>query len=121
MGWFVILLGIFWIIIGIFGILATKRINLALSNLIKNTPQKNLGLTSLIIGVLLLLAAVSVRESWFVFMLGIIACLKGLTIVLMPAKGLKAIMDWWLAAPEIVHKGWAIAVLILGVVVFYIV
>ncbi len=121
MGWFVRLLGILWIIIGIFGILATKRINLAISNLIINTRQKTLGLISLIAGVLLLLAAASVREGWFVFMLGIISCLKGLSVVLMPAKGLKAVIDWWLAAPEIVHKGWAITALILGVVMFYIV
>ena len=121
MRWFIALVGIFWIVTGIFGLLATKRMTLALSNLIKNTRRQTLGLLILIFGVLLLISAPFAREAWFVVVLGILACLKGATIVLMPEKNLKAVMDWWLAAPEIVHKGWATALLALGVIIFYII
>ena len=121
MGWFVALVGLFWITIGLFGLVATKKMNLTLTNLLKSVHQKTLGLVSLIFGVLLLISAASVRESWFVLMLGILACLKGATTVLMQEKNFKAIMTWWLAAPDVVQKGWASAVLILGVVIFYII
>lgn len=121
MGWFIALLGIVWIVFGIVGLVATKRMHLALSNLIKNVRRQTLGLLSLIIGVLLLISASSAREAWFVLMLGIITCLKGVTTILTPQRNLKAIIDWWLSAPEIVHKGWAITLLILGVVIFYII
>ena len=121
MNWLIALLGIFWIIVGIFGLLATKRLTLALNNLVKNTRQQTLGLLTLIIGILLLISAASAREGWFVVMLGIIICLKGAATVFMPAQDLKAVMHWWLSAPEIVHKGWAACVLILGVLVFYII
>ncbi len=121
MGWFIGLVGIFWITIGIFGLVATKRAALALSNLIKNTRRQTLGLVGLIFGVLLLISASSTREAWFVLTLGIITCLKGATTVLMSEQKLKAVCEWWLSAPEIVHKGWAALVLVLGVVMFYII
>ena len=121
MKWFIVLAGIFWISIGLFGLVSTKKATLALSNLVKNTKRQPLGLLSLIFGVLLLISASSARESWFVLALGIMACLKGASLVLMPEKKLRAVMDWWLAAPEIVHRWWAAFVLILGVVMFYII
>lgn len=119
--WFIRLIGLLWLIIGIFGLVATKRLTLALANLIKNTRRQTLGLIQLIIGVLLLLSASAARENWFVLVLGILASLKGATTVLVSEQKLKAVMDWWLAAPEIVHKSWAAFALILGVVMFYII
>ena len=119
--WFIRLIGLFWVIIGIFGLVATKRLTLTLANLIKNTRRQTLGLISLIAGVLLLISASAATEEWFVLVLGILASLKGATIVLISEHKLKAVMDWWLAAPEIVYKGWAAFVLVLGVVMFYII
>lgn len=121
MKWFVGLVGIFWIILGLFALVATRKTTLALCNWVKNTKRQSLGLLSLIFGVLLLISASSVREVWFVLALGIIACLKGAMTILMPEKKLQAIIDWWLAAPEIVYKGWAILLLVLGVVMFYVI
>ncbi|MBN2097385.1 MAG: hypothetical protein JW714_02770, partial [Candidatus Omnitrophica bacterium] len=68
----------------------------------------------------LLLAASSTQEPWFVLALGIMACLKGAMTVLMPQQKLKQLIDWWLMAPDIVYKSWAIFVLILGVVLMYV-
>lgn len=121
MGWFIALVGMFWITVGIFALVATKRTTLALNNLIKNTRRQTLGLIGLIVGVLLLISASSTTEAWFVRALGILACLKGATTVLMSGQRMKAVMDWWLAAPEIVHKGWGAFMLVLGVVMFYII
>lgn len=118
---FIRVLGLLYICLGIFGLIATKKFTLTLSNFIKNTRRQTLGLVSLIIGVLLLLAASSARESWFVLALGIIACLKGATTVLMSEHKIKAIIDWWLAAPDIVYKAWATFALILGVALFYVI
>ena len=116
-----VLAGLFWIVIGIFGLVATKRLTLTLSNFVKNTPRQNLGLFGLIFGALLLISAPHIREAWFVLALGIIACLKGAAVVLMPKQKLNEVMDWWLAAPEVVLKGWAVCSLILGVVMFFII
>ncbi|MFC1631466.1 hypothetical protein ACFL2I_02825 [Candidatus Omnitrophota bacterium] len=121
MGWFVALLGIFWITIGILGLVAHKKLNLAMTNFVKNTKRQQLGLISLIFGVVLLVSAGSVRETWFVLALGIIACLKGATTIMISDQKLKAIIDWWLAAPEIVQKWWAVLVLVLGVAMFYVI
>lgn len=120
MGWFIFLVGIFWITFGISGLVATKGTNLALGNLIKNAKRQSLGLFSLIFGVLLLLSASSTKEPWFVLVLGILAFLKGAMIVLLSEQKLKAIIDWWLAAPEIIYKGWATLMIILGLVMMYI-
>lgn len=117
MGWIITLLGIVWIIVGIAGLVRTKQLVLTISNIIKNTGRQSLGLISLIIGVLILISASSAREGWFVLILGIMACLKGATIILLPEKTFKEATDWWLAAPKIIHKGWAAFLLILGAVI----
>lgn len=121
MKWFLMLMGLFWISIGITGLVATKKMTLALTNFIKNTKRRQLGLISLILGSLLLISASSAREAWFVLALGIVACLKGAITILISDQKLKATMDWWLAAPEIVYKWWAVAILVLGVLMFYII
>lgn len=121
MKWFIVLMGLVWITIGIAGLTATKKMTLALTNFIKNTKRQNLGLISLILGALLLISASSAQEAWFVLVLGIVACLKGAITILISDQKLKATIDWWLAAPEIVYKWWAVAVLVLGVMMFYII
>ncbi|NQT00188.1 MAG: hypothetical protein HQ595_03805 [Candidatus Omnitrophica bacterium] len=118
---FIMLMGILWISLGIWGLVATKKMLLAVTNFVKNTKRQKLGLIQLIIGALLLISASSAKQSWFILVLGIVACLKGITTLLMSEQKLKATMDWWLAAPEIIHKWWAAAALVLGIVVFYII
>ena len=118
---FIVLIGLFWIIMGLSGIVATRKTTLALCNWARNTKRQTLGLLSLILGVLLLLSASSTEAAWFVLALGIIACLKGSTIILTSEKNLKALIDWWLAGPEFVYRWWAALLLILGVAMFYII
>ena len=118
MAWFIRLVGLLWIIVGIIGLLATKRATLALNNFAKNTKRQSLGLLSLTFGVLLLISASSTQAIWFIVVLGIMACLKGATIILMPRQKFKAAIDWWLAAPEIAYKGWASFILLLGIAMF---
>lgn len=121
MHWVIVLLGIFWITLGICGLVSTKKVMQLLSNFVRNTRQQMLGVLGLVVGVLLLISALSVEQTWFVLMIGAFACLKGAAIVLMPEVKLKAVMDWWLSAPEVVYKAWAACLLILGVVVFYVI
>lgn len=121
MQWVIVLLGIFWITIGIWGLVSTKKLIQSLSSFIRNTRQQMLGVLGLTVGVLLLIAASSVEQTWFVLMLGAMACLKGAAITLMPEVKLKAVVDWWLSAPEVVYKAWAAFLLVLGVVIFYVI
>lgn len=121
MKWFIILLGLVWITIGIAGLVATKKMTLALANFVKNTKRQKLGLISLILGALLLISASSAQEAWFVLVLGIVACLKGAITILISDQKLKATLDWWLAAPDIVYKWWAVGILVLGILMFYII
>lgn len=121
MKWYIVLVGLFWIVIGLMLLAATKKTMLTVTNLIKNTRRQTLGLTSLIFGVLLLISASSTQEAWFVSALGIIACLKGASIVLVSEQKMKEVLEWWMGAPELVHKGWGALILILGIVMFYII
>lgn len=121
MEWFIALVGLFYIMAGILGLIATKRTALALGNLIKNTSQRTLGLWSLIFGILLLISSGSARETWFILALGIIACLKGAMVILISKQKLKAIIDWKLSAPETVYKYRAAFLIVLGVVIFYVI
>jgi len=114
------LLGLYWIVMGILGLVATKKSILALSNFIKNTKRQSMGMLALVFGILLLISADITEAPWFVLALGIMACLKGMTTILMTEKKFKEVIDWWLAGPDVVYKAWAIFALILGVAMFYI-
>lgn len=114
------LAGLIWIVTGTFGLVATKKSILALSNFIKNTKRQRLGMISLVFGLLLLISADAAETPLFVLALGIMGCVKGLATVLMAEKKFQEVTNWFLAGPEIVYKGWAIFALILGVAMFYI-
>ena len=118
--WFIRLIGLVWIVLGIAGLTATKKSLLALDNFVKNTRTQSLGLLQLIIGVLFLISVSSVSQPWLVLALGIVACLKGATTILISEKKFKEVLDWALKAPDLVYKGCAIFSLILGVAMFYI-
>jgi uncharacterized protein YjeT (DUF2065 family) len=120
MGWFVGLVGLFYIVFGLFGLASTKKTNLALSNFIKNTKRQTLGLIALIFGVLFIISASATQAAWFVLALGIIACLKGAMCILVPQKQIKEMIDWWFSAPDLVYKSYATFCLILGIALFYI-
>ena len=114
------LAGLLWIVMGTFGLVATGKSISAMTNFVKSTRRQTLGMLSLVFGLLLLISADAAEAPLFVLALGILASIKGLAIILMLEKKFKAVMDWWLAAPQIVYRGWAILALILGVAMFYI-
>lgn len=121
MAWFIGLVGLAYIVLGLFGLVATKKTNLALANFLKNTKRQTLGLIPLIFGVLFIISANATHAAWFVLAIGIISCLKGAMVILVPQKQIKAMLDWWLSAPDIVYKCWAVFALILGIALFYII
>ena len=112
---FVRLVGLLWIVMGFFGLLATKKSVSALNKFCKNTNRQSLGLLSLIFGVLLLISSSITNAAWFILALGIMASLKGVTIILMPKQKYTNIIEWWLSAPDIAYKGWAIFMLLFGI------
>ena len=118
---FIRLIGLLWISAGIFGLIATQKAIALLSNFMKKAHTQSLGLLQLIFGVLLLIFASGTKEAWFVVGLGILSCLKGATAVLMSEKDSNQVLNWGLSAPEVVHKGCAVFLVILGVAMFYIV
>jgi uncharacterized protein YjeT (DUF2065 family) len=121
MAWFIGLIGLCYIIFGLFALAATKKTNAALSNFIKNTKRQTLGLIALIFGVLFIISASATQAAWFVLALGILACLKGAMFILVPQKKIKEMMDWWFSAPDMVYKCWAAFLLVLGIALFYII
>ena len=76
------LLGLIWIVLGVSGLVSPKKTQLYMSKFLHNYSRQVLGLLALIIGILLLLAAPAVKESWFVLVLGIAGCLKGAMTVI---------------------------------------
>ncbi|MBN3037980.1 MAG: hypothetical protein JW869_01025 [Candidatus Omnitrophica bacterium] len=121
MAWFIGLIGLGYIVLGLFWLSATKKTNLALANFIKNTKHQTMGLIALIFGVLFIISATATQAAWFILALGIMACLKGAMFILVPHKKIKEVIDWWFSAPDLVYKGWAVFVLILGIALFYII
>jgi len=112
---FIRLLGLAWIVAGFFGLLATKKSVAALNKFCKSANRQPLGLLSLIFGLVLVIFSSASEAAWFILALGIMASLKGVTIILMPKQKYDSLIEWWLSAPDIAYKGWATLILLLGI------
>ena len=77
------------------------------------------GILSLVMGTVLLLAALQCMWRGFVAAFGILAIAKGIWLVLTPAEKVVSILDWWVKRPIAFLRGHAVFAVIIGVLLIY--
>jgi len=77
------------------------------------------GLLSLVMGTVLLLAALQCTWGGFVLAFGILAIAKGFWLVLTPAEKIIPMLDWWVKRPVAFLRGHAVFAVIIGVLLVY--
>ena len=85
-------------------------------------PQRRLyigSISSLLFGVIFLLAASQCRLSGIIIFLGIWALLKGVLLLVLGQKRLNTYLNWWLERPLSVIRLLGIIVLAFGALIIY--
>ena len=114
---FLCLISIFWILVGIAFILSPKKSKTIYNNLIK--PVKALFILPLSFGVLFLWASPVSRLEAFIRVLGIIALIKGISILVCPVNVLKSTLQYFLARSERCWRLYGVFMVLLGVVTWW--
>jgi hypothetical protein len=120
MKWFLYGLALFWIAAGTFFILYTEESRRFLGKAVGKMNPKLLGFIPMVVGILLILAAIAAwanGASRFILILGILAIGKGVYFLLGPRGQVKALFDWWFkSAQDRTYRFWGIIIVLLGVV-----
>ncbi len=114
---FLVLMGIFWVVLGTLSVFATDLVRKKFFSKIKNMDFKKWSFLPIVIGILFLMSAPVSRIPLFITVLGILALIKGFYFLLVPQKKIKKVMDWWFEAKNNLYKIWGVTALILGVFV----
>lgn len=125
MKWVLYTISFLWIILGAIQILYTEKSNAVLKKLMAERNPKILAVVPSIIGILLCVASLwhyskegVYKPLWFVFALGLIACIKGILFFLLPPQSTKKVLQWWFnKASDRVIRVWGIILVVLGIAV----
>lgn len=113
---FMRLLAILWVAMGTLMIFAPEILRKKLFAKIKELPLKKVGIVPIVIGVLLLLAALYNTYRLFIVVLGLLSIAKGIYCIVATEKMAK-MQDWWLGAKKKVYRIYGIVVIILGFII----
>ena len=114
---FLVLMGMFWVVLGTLLVFATDLVRKKFFSKIKDMDFKKWSFLPIVIGILFLIAAPISRAPLFITILGILGLIKGFYFLLVPQKKVKKVTDWWFNAKNNLYKICGVAVLILGVFV----
>jgi uncharacterized protein YjeT (DUF2065 family) len=113
---FMRLLAILWVAIGTLMIFAPEVLRKKLFAKIKELPLKKVGIVPIVIGVLLLLAALYNTYRFLIVILGLLSIAKGIYCIVATEKMAK-MQDWWLGAKKKVYRVYGIVVIVLGFII----
>lgn len=117
---FLAILSLMWVALGAMLILYTDNVRSFFKKLFAEANIRLLAVLPLAIGLLLLLASFSQGHMFLlVFILGLLAVLKGVYLLLGPLPQIRNLLEWWFdRAGETTIRMWGIITLVLGIAVF---
>lgn len=117
MEWFLYLIGIIWLVVGIGLALKGQKAKEILKNLFGEKIPRWVNIIPIVIGGLFMFSCGAVRPDWqwFPLLVGILAVSKGAIFLFADEDESKAVLSWWFEAPPAALKLWGIMVLVFGV------
>lgn len=118
MKWILYGISLLWIIVRLMQVLYTEKSQKVLKYLMTKRNPQLLAVFPLVIGILLCLAAFWSQALWFIFSLGLLACLKGILFFFLPTKYTQKFLEWWFTkvSDKLIRLGGLIFV-ILGIAI----
>jgi len=130
MRWVLYMISFLGLILGAVQILYTEKSNAVLKKLMAERNPKVLAAVPFLIGILLCLSALLHyeyaankamtfwRPLWFVFALGLIACIKGALFFLLPKEKTRKILHWWFyEASDRFIRLWGLILVVLSIAI----
>ena len=114
------LISLLWIATGTFVVVFTQKYREIFKRVFTTQKPKYLSILAFAFGLVLIIGAFFNRDVfWFVFILGLLAILKGIYLYLAPLEQFKALMDWWFirARPETV-RFMGLILFVIGIALF---
>ena len=74
---------------------------------------------SLLISVILLLAASRCRVSWFIILFGLLGLIKGVVLFAVKQEKVASWLEWWTGRPVIFLRLHAVIAVIMGILLLY--
>jgi len=114
------LISLLWIAAGTFVVVFTEKYREVFKRVFPTQKPKLLSIIAFAFGVVLIIGAFFNRDVfWFVFILGLLAILKGIYLYLAPTEQIKALMDWWFfrARPE-TNRFMGLILFVIGIALF---
>jgi len=114
---FLLIIGIFMMLEGIFLILLTRFVKNWATKLLSIKNYKPWGIISIVVSILLFLASPFSRISLLIVLLGLGALFKGLFFTLTPYDKAKFFVNWWISLSEGNFRILGVVVLALGILI----
>jgi hypothetical protein len=114
MKWFLFGISLLWVMGGTLIVFNTKLVRRNFFDKLKMTSPKKLSPAPIIVGGLLILSASASSQDLIIFIIGVLALLKGVLFLMAPEEKVKVFIDWWLSGSDQMYKGLGIFMTILG-------
>ncbi len=119
MEWVIWLISLIWIAWGSLAILYTSQTRETAGKLMEQAGSVPLGVIATLVGILLIVASRSSQQAGFVFMLGLLAVIKGAVFIWNPKGVYKRLVQWYLEeTSDQTLRFFGIIALILGTALF---
>ena len=114
--WIPYIIGLLWIILGAIHVLYAEKFQKISHHIISESNPKIFAVIPLPIGILLCVTAFGSQAKWFIFILGLLVCLKALLLLFLPTKQTHKILEWWFTkASDQSIRLWGLILVVLGI------
>jgi len=111
---FVALIGVLWVVISLTILVSPRSGRWSLKNMITRRTMPLFSIVRIGFGIVFVLAAPSTRLPGFVWALGLLLILSGISLQIVGFERLQRWTDWWLEKSDGEFRSWSIVGILLG-------
>ncbi|MDD5085559.1 MAG: hypothetical protein PHE61_05925 [Candidatus Omnitrophica bacterium] len=114
MSWILFAIGAMWLAEGLLGLFAPEKVRGILSEYFNTYSVRSISIILFILGGFLIVSAHASRIPLIIVIFGSIVMMKGVGVLFLPFRWVDGLLKWWLKAPDLWYRAWAVFVLFLG-------
>ena len=121
MAWFLYIISILWIVVGLGLALKGEKTKEIMKRIYGERIPKPVCIVPIVIGALFIFSLGAVRPSWkwFPLLMGLLAICKGAIFLFSDEEETKAVLSWWYETPPAALRLWGTMAFLFGVSLFW--